>query len=238
MPGTAATTAPSLRVLRSDEVTPVIASVVVVALVVVELTTDRLVMVEDAALTMTPPVKVRRLEVALLGNGYAKVSKPVSAEQMTEPCALVVSAEEPEQEAVFWMARLVVVAWASVVFPATDSAPLALRVPPTLSTPLTVEEPVTANEVEVAPASVVPWSDEAPSTVSAARVEFPKLTVPSALKLLEMVVEPVTARLVEVAPWRDVFPVTVRFPRVAPVAERLRSVVSPVLDTAKRVEVA
>src|ERR1700689_4071872 len=85
-------------------------------------------------------------------NGYEKGSKPVKAEQMTEPCALVVSAEEPEQDAVLVIARLVVVAWARVVFPTTDSAPLALRVPPTLRSEEMVEEPFTASEVEVAPA--------------------------------------------------------------------------------------
>ena len=59
MPAIAATTAPLLSVLRRLEVTPVIAKVVVVALVVVALSAKMLPKVEDA-LVRTPPERVER----------------------------------------------------------------------------------------------------------------------------------------------------------------------------------
>ena len=66
MPATAATTAPEERVLRRLEVIPVIARLVVVALVEVLLVEKRLKEVEEAE--MRPPVKLKSVEVALPTN--------------------------------------------------------------------------------------------------------------------------------------------------------------------------
>src|SRR3990167_3088765 len=64
-----ATTRPPSFTERSVFARLVMAKVVVVAFVVVEFTMERLVMVEEAALTRMPPVKERRVEVASPGNG-------------------------------------------------------------------------------------------------------------------------------------------------------------------------
>ena len=64
-----AETTPVALVARSVFARLVMAKVVVVAFVVVEFTMERLVMVDEAALTRMPPVKDRRVEVASPGNG-------------------------------------------------------------------------------------------------------------------------------------------------------------------------
>jgi hypothetical protein len=53
--------------------TPEIEKLVVVALVEVLLTATRLVIVDVALLTSIPPVNVKRVDVALEGNGYPNV---------------------------------------------------------------------------------------------------------------------------------------------------------------------
>jgi hypothetical protein len=78
-----------------------------------------------------------------------KVAKPVIPEHITLPSVLVVSALEPEQEAVPVMARFVVVAKLSSVFPErVDDASMFAKVE--FRAPLTVVEPSTAKEVVVA----------------------------------------------------------------------------------------
>ena len=75
-----------------------------VALVLVAFTVTKLVMVEVALLTRIPPVKVRRVDVAAAGNGYAQVS------MLESTIALVTVTQFPAPKALMplttWLVQL------------------------------------------------------------------------------------------------------------------------------------
>jgi hypothetical protein len=80
VPAIAATTAPLVRVLRSEEEMPVIARLVVVACEVVAKFAVKSCKVVEPVVRMfvavSPPLKAIWVVVALFGNGYANVGRP------------------------------------------------------------------------------------------------------------------------------------------------------------------